>query len=282
MQQDDWKSTRRIASSYLHDIDAWIEAFLPWQIEGGSLDPQLLLIRERRNEQLARDMAEAIARRMVSGVAVTNARSWRAAAARSLRGKEVYQALKTEMRGPVGARVNELVQANAKRILSLPDDLALRASRYIATEQRKGTRAAAIAATLERRMPELAQSRARMLARTGVGAAETALTRARAERLGMTWYQWATSEDSRVRPSHKLMDKVLVAWADAPSPEMLAGEGNPFGHYAPGTVPNCRCIALPLIDLNEIRWPVKVYQHGHIEFMGRAQFAKLIDLPRAA
>jgi SPP1 gp7 family putative phage head morphogenesis protein len=281
MNADDWKSTRRTAANYLRDIDVFIEKFLPWRIQAG-LDPQLIIEARAAQDDLATRIAEQIARRMITGVMVTNANSWRAAAARSLHGRAIYAALKTEMRSPLGMRVNELVQANATRILSLPSDLARRASHYIATEQRKGTRAAAIAATLERRMPELAQSRARMLARTGVGAAETALTRARAERLGLDWYDWETSEDARVRPSHRLMDKVLVRWTDPPSPELLAGEGSPFGHYAPGTVPYCRCIALPLIDLNEVRWPKKVYSHGQIEYVSRAQFEKWIRLPNAA
>ena len=281
MNADHWKSINRNIAQYLRDLDRFVEKFLPWEV-AGAFNPELLIERRAAEDELIRAAAEDIAKRMVTGVAVTNAHSWRAAAQRSLRGKEVYAALQKEMRGRVGVRVNELIDANAKRILALPDSLALRASRFIAAEQRKGTRAAAIAATLQRRMPELARSQARMIARTSVGAAETALTRARSEQIGLSWYEWATSEDGRVRPSHRIMDKVLVAWADPPSPELLDGEGNPFGHYAPGECPYCRCIALPLIDLNEVRWPKKVYSHGKIEFVSRAQFEKWIRVPSAA
>ncbi len=277
MNSGDWKSTTRNAAAYQRDV----EAFFSWRIRGG-FDPQVIVEARAAEERIAREIAERIAERMVTGVLVTSAHSWRSAAAKSSKGRLIFAALNSEMKSAVGRRVNELIQANAARIQSLPYDLARRASRFIASEQRRGTRAAAIAATLQRRMPEMAQSQARMLARTGVGAAETALTRARAERLGLSWYDWATSEDQRVRPSHRLMDKVLVSWTDPPSPEQLAGLGNPFGHYAPGTVPNCRCLALPLIDLNEVRWPHKVYFDGHIAMMSRAQFEAGLRLPNAA
>jgi SPP1 gp7 family putative phage head morphogenesis protein len=185
------------------------------------------------------------------------------------------------MNGPVGLRVNELIAENARLILGLPDDLAQRTAAFVGREQRRGLRAAEIAKALEQKLPQVAQSRAKLIARTEVGKAETALTEARAERLGLAWYDWATSEDQRVRPSHRKMAKVLVAWSDAPAPEQLAGERS-AGHYHPGGVWNCRCIALPLIDLDEVRWPHKVYSHGQIDLVSRRDFERFIRLPQAA
>jgi SPP1 gp7 family putative phage head morphogenesis protein len=73
----------------------------------------------------------------------------------------------------------------------------------VAREQRRGARSETIAKALREKVPGLAKSRIRTIARTEVGKAETAFTEARSERLGIRWYEWATGEDQRVRPSHR-------------------------------------------------------------------------------
>ena len=130
--------------------------------------------------------------------------------------------------------------------------------------------------------PKLAENRIRLIARTEISRAETDLTRARAERIGADWYQWATSEDQRVRKSHKNMDKVLVAWNDPPNPEVLVNEKSNAGHYNGGSTYNCRCLCLPIISLDEISWPARVYSAGSITRMTRAKFSKLSGYQIAA
>jgi SPP1 gp7 family putative phage head morphogenesis protein len=274
MNFDDFRPILRNTQTYLRDVEAFVAKFIPFDI----LNQRELAYAE---DEAIREAAQSIARRMLFRVAKTNANSWRAAARESLHSRRIYEALRTEMNGPIGVRVHELIAENAKLIRGLPDDLAQRATAFVGREQRRGLRAAEIAKALAEKLPQAAQSRAKLIARTEVGKAETALTEARAERLGLAWYEWATSEDQRVRPSHRKMDKVLVAWSDPPSPEQLAGE-KPVGHYAPAGVWNCRCIALPLIDLDEVRWPHKVYAHGRIEVVSRRDFERFVKMPQAA
>ena len=154
--------------------------------------------------------------------------------------------------------------------------------RFTAAEQRRGQRADAIAAKLRQKLPQMAQNRVQLIARTEVAKADTAVTQARAERLGLAWYDWTTSKDQRVRQAHAHLESVLVAWSDAPAPEQLVGERSKLGHYHAGGAPNCRCLALPLISLDEIKWPHKVYSHGHIELVSRTQFEKWIRIPEVA
>ncbi len=269
------RQTNRLIS----DLEAFVDEFFPFEIASG-LEPELLL--PDLEEQLVEKAAQSIASRMVSGVAVQNAQTWRAAARQSLHGRRIYEALRYEMGSPVGVRVDELIAENMRLIRKLPESIERKAQSFIAGEQRRGRRASAIAEDLRRKLPQAAQSSIRMLARTEVGRAETALTRARAERLGLNWYEWATSDDKRVRPAHRLMASVLVSWTDPPSPEQLAHVANRLGRYHPGAVYNCRCLALPLIDLDEVRWPHKVYAHGHIEYVHRAQFERWVSVPGAA
>jgi SPP1 gp7 family putative phage head morphogenesis protein len=239
---DDWRPILRNTQSYLRELEAWLAEFVPWSVRH-SREPLLLL--PSPDEEAIRQAAERIARRMILRVAKTNATSWRAAARQSLHSRLIYQALRTEMGGPIGVRVNELIAENARLILGLPEEPAQRTAAYVGREQRRGLRASEIAEALERKLPQVAKNRAKLIARTEVGKAETALTQARSERLGLAWYEWATSEDQRVRPSHRTFDKVLVAWSDPPSPERFAGEQGKAGAYHPGCVWNCRCISLP-------------------------------------
>lgn len=280
MNPDSWHPIKRNTNVYLHDLEAFVEEFIPWHIRTGH-EPELALP-ESTDEELVQQAIQRLARRMVTGVAVTNARSWRTAAAASLHGKRVFEALRNELDSPVGVRFDALVRENALLIRSLPAEFAQRTAAYIAREQQRGTRAATIAEELRRKVPQLINSRLRMIARTEVGRAETAITRARSERLGLDWYAWETSHDSRVRLSHKELATVLVAWIDPPAPERLAGEKSKLGHYHAGSAPNCRCIALPLIDLDEVRWPHKVYHRNRIDYVNRAEFERWIRGSRAA
>lgn len=260
------------------DLARFLREFFRWSVSG-SVEP--LLVIAPSEERLA-EAAQVIAQRMIGGVLVQNAQTWRAAASASLHGKRIYQALQTEMSSSVGLRVDELIAQNAKLIRRLPETLNARAQAFIGGEQRRGARASTIAAELQNKLPQLAYTQAKLLARTEVGRAETALTQARAERLGLNWYEWKTSEDQRVRVSHRKMDTVLVNWNDPPSPEALAQEKSYFGKYHPGTVFNCRCLALPLVSLDEVAWPHRVYAGGRIERVSRAQFEKWNRTAQAA
>lgn len=264
---------------FLRDLEEFVGRFIPQDVfaphEGEVFVPEAAY-----DEAFIRAAAELIARRMITGVAVQNAKSWREAARRSFQSRRIYEALRFEMGGPVGVRVSELINENARLISSLPDQAARKTAEWIGAQQRRGLRASEIAQILERRLPEVTQSRIRLIARTEVSKAETALTQARSENLGITWYEWATSEDSRVRPAHRLLDRVLVAWNDAPAPEQLAGEQS-YGHYHAGGIFNCRCIALPLVSVNEVQWPHKIYHRGRLFWITRPEFERL-RLPAVA
>lgn len=235
-----------------------------------------------RKETIFEDLGVLFSRRMVTQVRAVNARSWREAARKAGRGQEMYSALKQELRGPVGVRLQELVRENAQLISSITAELRESINREVASLQEQGYRPSTVAEHIRRRVPELAHSRAALIARTEVSKAATALSQARSEDLGIAWYQWATSRDQRVRPSHRIMDKVLVRWADPPAPERLAHIESTLGNYPAGGAPNCRCIPLPLVNLNEITWPAKVYHSGRIERMTRGRFEKFSGLRRAA
>ena len=111
-----------------------------------------------------------------------------------------------------------------------------------------------------------------LIARTESAKTSLALTQARCEELNIDFAEWGTSEDVRVRPSHKLMDKVIFPWNDLPAPEVLAGEKSTLGTYGPGGCPNCRCVVYPVLSLDDIKFPARVYHGGSIHQMNKQDF----------
>jgi SPP1 gp7 family putative phage head morphogenesis protein len=209
---------------------------------------------------------------MTKWVATKNMRTWREAAAKSQRSRELYRLLQHEMQGPVGIQVQRLIQANAGYISSVPLDAARVLVNEVTKAQMSGARAGTITKMLRNRFPQLLKSRVMLISRTEAAKASTALTQARCEELSLDWYVWKTSEDQRVRESHRKMDGVLCSWADPPDPEALVGVKSGLGHYAAGSCPNCRCVIMPLLSIDDIGWPHRVYSNGAIHTMTKPQF----------
>lgn len=217
---------------------------------------------------------DRIARGMVTGVAKGNAISWRAAAMETTKGRRIYELLRTEMKGPVGRRIEGLVAYNATLISTLPARIASETTKQIATRQLRGERASTIASDMRARMPYIADTVINRIARTEVAKCNEAIIRARAQALDLNWYQWLTSKDIRVRESHRNMSDVLVNFNDPPSPEALVGEKN-VGHYNAGNIWNCRCPSAVIVDLDQVTWPARVYRNGRITRMSRLAFSKI-------
>lgn len=242
----------------------------------GEINARLVEIANARN--FLQSWPERLAKKMVTQVLTTNATSWRQAASQSSNGKQIYLLLRNQLTGNVGTRVDELIAENAKLIKSLPQTIAGTISKHIQTQFVAGIRAEEIMKQIHPKMREMRAYQVARLARTEAAKADTAITRARAEDLGLNWYQWVTSEDARVRKSHKKMNGVLVNWSDPPSPELLIGEKSE-GHYHAGNIYNCRCPALPITSLDEISWPARVYKNGQIKRLTRKQFVLISGIP---
>lgn len=262
-----WTVLARIVNNYLRNLTGLAKNFIP--LNAGPQAIEAVMSNEQYNT-----LAEEIAKRMVISAATVNARTWRDAAAKWGQGRRLSAALQSELSGHVGYRLRELVRQNADLIKTLPSELAQRATAYTAEMALRGARAGSIEKGLAAQMPSFALSRLKLIARTEVGKTETALTRARAEGMGLNWYHWETSEDQRVRLAHRKMQGVLVNWDDAPAPEILVGETS-AGHYHAGNIWNCRCLALPLVSSKEVSWPHRVYQSGRIQYMTLAEFQRL-------
>ena len=226
--------------------------------------------------------AKQAAERMVTGLYFRGAKTWREAAAESGKTSLMYRALSRELQGPVGLRAKELIRESAGLISTFPESVARVVAAQAAAHAAAGGRAKELSGllTAQRRV---ARSRAQLIARTQVSKASTALTEARAENLDLPWYVWESSKDARVRPSHRNMQGVLCRWDDPPAPEALIGQKSTLGRYTAGNCPNDRCYPAPLVTLNQVQWPHKVFTSATgIRYMTRSQFENMNGMRRAA
>lgn len=197
-------------------------------------------LRKMANSPEFKRYADREAMKMVTQLFTDAGHTWREAAKKNSKGKEIYEALKKELKGPIGVSVKEQIQRNAYLIKSMPLNVSKDITEHVAKEVFKGRRAESIAEDLQKKVPYMLESKAKLIASTEVSKTSTALTEARCENIGINWYRWRTSEDQRVRKSHDHMEGVLINWDNAPSPEALNNERN-VGYYHAGNIYNCRC-----------------------------------------
>lgn len=216
-----------------------------------------------------------LAMKMTTQILNQDSKTWREAARNASRGSEIYSAIMEELKG---SRINTIFRQktieNARLIQSLPLQSAEEFIHQTQEMSMKGMRADQIASVLRGKYKNLTEARVQLIARTEVSKTQTALTQARAQNLGLSWYVWRTSEDGRVRKTHEHMNGVLVRWNDPPSPEQLAGKKS-YGKYHAGDTFNCRCYPEPMVDVALLEFPRKVYYDGRIQNMTQAQFEKI-------
>ncbi|NIF20271.1 phage head morphogenesis protein [Candidatus Pantoea multigeneris] len=174
--------------------------------------------------------AGRVATRFADTIARQNEHEW----------KQNSQHISAELRHIIqntstGQVMQSIVAEQIKYIKSLPleaadriYDIQNRAIEAVSAGGRAAPFAKEIAAS-----GDVAASRARLIARTEIGRATTALTQARALAIGSDGYIWRTADDGDVRHSHEEMEGKFVAWTNPPTLDGLTGHA--------GALPNCRC-----------------------------------------
>lgn len=176
---------------------------------------------------------------------------------------------------PVKPLLEQFLMDNVGLIQSMPLRAAQKVQKVVVENLQTGQYRAEGLVDQIMNIGKVTENRAKLIARTEISRMSTELIRVRSEAVDMNWYIWKTSHDVRVRGSHRLMDKVLVNWSEPPSPERLDHQNHDYGNYNPGQIFNCRCYPQPLVRIDDINWPAKVYHNGSIVRMRKADFARL-------
>lgn len=277
MKKEEWKTTRIIQDSFLDTLGKLNELFnFIATSSGNDRDKYNEQMRNFQNSEPFNSFVYSAVRRMVTPIVIQNMKTWRKAAKKSTKNPYLYKLLMREINNGLKNDINIQIEENANLIKTLPTDVAKKVTKDIEEMALKGMRASEIAKVIREQTDKHSRASAKLIARTEVSKTTTALTKARCDNLDLHWYVWRTAEDGdRVRKSHRIMEGVLVNWNEPPSPEALAGEKS-VGNYHAGNIWNCRCYPEPLIEIDDISWPHKVYTNGKIQTMGKMQFEQMM------
>lgn len=242
-----------------------------------SLTDILRVIRKFAHSKEFNDYANNTAINMVKQVYSDNNKTWREAAAKSGRGKEIREALKRDMSGNIGITVQQQIYNNAELIKSIPQDIAVKVNEKILKETMDGTRSTDIVDYIKSMVPDISEKRAKLIARTETSKTSSVITRAKAKECGINFYIWETSSDQRVRDSHKHMQGVVCSFDIPILPEKYIGKKSTLAPGIAGEFPNDRCYPAP-IEVEDINFPCKVGLPDKIVKMNKKQFYNYFNL----
>lgn len=138
---------------------------------------------------------------------------------------------------------------NAQLIQSLSDEELFRVSGIVERGLQEGSTYSTIATDIQKSFG-ITRRRATLIARDQTKKLNSSLTKLRQEEIGIQYYTWQTSDDERVRESHRVLDGKKCRWDD---PTVFFDEskqkwvnkstigGDPV-HV--GVAVNCRCNAI--------------------------------------
>lgn len=280
MNDDFWKAKLTIERRYFNGINQFKTKLNKILKTYSSLSDILQGINDYTESQEFQAIAHGEALRMVESTVVTNARTWKEAARKSTKGRQIYELLRDET--SQSKVFQGIVKENASLIKSVPPYVSEKITKYITQETIKGRRPEEIAKEIRQYAPELSENRAKLIARTEVSKAQTAIIQSRAERLSMNYYTWDGAMDQRERPSHKIMQGVICDFRNPPAPEAILGIKSTLGHYHAGNCPNCRCSPVPVLDrddaenkANKRNGRLKIVQGNSIVSISKAEFLRL-------
>lgn len=159
--------------------------------------------------------AQNAAGRIITDVALRDEKTW------LIYAQDLSRGVRDQIRNTeVGGVYQELLNDQVRLIKSLPLEAAQRVHDLSTRTLIEGGRASEIS-SLIMATGHVTKSRANTIARTEVSRAASVFTQARAQNLGSEGYNWHTSEDVDVRPSHDEMNGKFVYWDKPPTLAMI-------------------------------------------------------------
>jgi SPP1 gp7 family putative phage head morphogenesis protein len=204
---------------------------LPWI---GALDRLFRTVRARMAEELSEENLE----RLAGGVALETSAFNRAEMTRQLRasiGVDIFLADPT-----LTATVAEFTTRNVALIKSIPEQYFGSVEKVIRTGFRKGQRAEQLRGQIADRFG-VSERRAQFIARDQISKINGQLTEERQTELGLAEYIWRTSQDERVRETHRELEGTTQKWSEPPVVSDDGRREHPGGDF------QCRCTAEPKI-----------------------------------
>lgn len=181
-------------------------------------------------------LAQPIASQMVRGVDSKSKRRFYKAMKKAV-GIDLFGALAEE---GVTDVIAQKTAENVELIQSIPDEYFKKLMNIVGQGTTTGEPAQSMIDAIFS-LGESTYNRAKLIARDQTQKVNAAITQTRQESLGITKYRWRTVGDERVRTEHIHNNGKIFEWSKPPKNT---------GH--PGHDIQCRCIAEPIIDLDNL------------------------------
>jgi SPP1 gp7 family putative phage head morphogenesis protein len=185
---------------------------------------------------VAKRMADRAAKRTLTEVDAGLARSVKASI-----GVDISPILSDG--GPIATAMFNATAANIGLITSIPEQYFDRLQSEITDSWAQGERWEAMVGRVQE-IGDVTESRAKLIARDQTSKLNASFNEVRQKELGIEKYRWDTAGDERVRESHQELNGQEFRWDDPPD---VDGE-----NVHPGEAINCRCVAVPMANLDDV------------------------------
>lgn len=145
--------------------------------------------------------------------------------------------------------MNTWVDNNVGLIKTIPQE-SLGKMKSIVTEGYKSGKSTTVILKQIQEAYGVDKRKARFLARDQLAKLNGDLAKKQQQDAGVKEYIWSTSGDTRVRDGHKRLNKKRFSWDDPPVVDAKTGR-----RCHPGEDYECRCVALPVFDIESIDIP---------------------------
>lgn len=157
------------------------------------------------------------------------------------------------------AALRRWVDENVLKIKSIPNEALGEMQQIVLNGYRSGATITDITKSIQEQY-KLSRRRAQLLARDQVSTLNSQISKMQQQDAGCTKYRWSDSRDSRVRDCHRSLNGKVFSW-DEP-PEMWYDTKNSGRVYTgrrchPGEDYCCRCVAIPVFDIDTVDVPMK-------------------------
>ena len=138
---------------------------------------------------------------------------------------------------------------NVNLIKSLPNDTLTDMREIMKQGFLSGKTLTDIVAEIEHTY-HVSRSKAKFLARDQMAKLNSDLAQAQQRDAGITQYEWSSSQDGRVRDTHRELNGKRFRWDEPPVVDKKTGR-----RAHPGQDYQCRCVALPVFDIDTLNLP---------------------------
>jgi SPP1 gp7 family putative phage head morphogenesis protein len=180
--------------------------------------------------------------------------------------QEFYSVLRSAMQVDIFAQepdlrrvMEEWAAENVRLIQSIPEQYFGQLQGIVSRGLTQGTLAKDMGDEIQG-LYGVTNRRAQLIARDQVATLNGLISEKRQRSIGVTFYQWSTSKDARVRESHADREGRFYAY---PSTGAAGTQFNgkkvlePPSDGVPGVPIHCRCVALPVIDTEALQGGVR-------------------------